>query len=52
MTLGVSIINHQVSTGLGVHRISQHAVNFFQLVGVSVSAEEFKDMAQNVIYSP
>ena len=34
---GVSVINLMVSTGLG-SAYGQHAVNFFYLVGVSVSA--------------
>ena len=30
----------------------QHAINFFHLVEVLVSAKQLKDMAQDIIYSP
>ena len=30
----------------------QHVVNFFHLLGVLVSAEQLKDMAQDFIYNP
>ena len=30
----------------------QHAGNFFHLVGVLISAQQIKDTAQDIIYSP
>ena len=36
----------------GLHACGQHAVNFFDLVRVSVFADSSKDMAHNIIYSP
>ena len=36
----------------GLHVYGQFATNFFHLVGVSVSAKQLKDLAQNVINSP
>ena len=36
----------------GLHAGGEHAVNFFHMVGVLVSAKQLKDMAQDIIYSP
>ena len=38
--------------GWGLQACGQHAVNFFHLMGISVSAKQLKGMAQNIIYSP
>ena len=35
----------------GLCACGQHAVNISHLVGVSVSAKQLKDMAQNITYS-
>ena len=42
----------RLQTVWGPSACGQHAVNFFHLVGVLMSAKQLKDMTQNIIYSP
>ena len=35
----------------GLHTGGQHAINFFHLVGVLVSAKQLKGIVHNIIYS-
>lgn len=50
---GISAISLLVPASLGFMCTGgQHAANFFHLVGVLVSAQQLKDMAQDIIYSP
>ena len=48
---GVNITNFLIPTSLGSPACGQQAVDVFHQVGVSVSAKQLTDMAQNITYS-
>ena len=50
--LGINIINLWFQPVWVLHACGQHAVNFFHLGGLSGSAKQLKDVAQNIFYSP